>query len=145
MALKVLEKPKVKGGAQATKTNIAQLVDEYAETEAQVKKLMADPAMARFEELKKLVQEAGAGSPPEEKVILQGSVARLILGPKAKERKIKDTKAALAALKKAVGQNVWSLVKVGLGQLDAYLTPDEVAELVDEGQTGRRHVETIIE
>jgi hypothetical protein len=110
------------------------LVDEYADCVARV------AAVAKYskraEEIKRALRdEAEDKAAPDEVVSFEGTTGVLEFSEKPVERQILD----LAAVKKAMGPKVFmEVAKVTLGDVDKYLTPEEVAALVASDRTGTR-------
>ena len=127
------------------KTDVEQLVDEYVEVCNRVESLKADPAFARFEELKAEVQsianetfDAHVGG------ALDGTKGRkLIIGARAKKQTIDNIQQTFEKLHNVLGDKVFSVITLPLKHLDKYLTPDEKSSCVSVKQEGRRSVKSI--
>ena len=127
------------------KTDVEQLVDEYVEVCNRVESLKADPAFARFEELKADVQ-AIANETFDSHVggTLDGTKGRkLVVGARAKRQTIVNVRQTFEKLHDVLGDKVFSVITLPLKHLDKYLTPDEKNSCVSVKQEGRRSVKSI--
>lgn len=118
------------------------LADRYGDLEDRCNALMQNPLFTQFDEVKKELQarvDAQAG--PTDTLEIKGEHWRVSIGVAAKApRKVTD----VAMIQKFVGQEVFAkIAKVNISDVDKYLTPDQVALVVeDSGEyTNRRKVE----
>lgn len=135
--LKTKEKAATVPQSVETEDHVVKLVDRYAELTAKIEKVapLAKEAAAIKDELLEIASKYPAASP----VTFSGTAHKLEFSEVEFRRTVTDPAAALKLLKKAVGaEKVWNLVKITLGVLDDYLTPDEREAVTKSDRTGPR-------
>jgi hypothetical protein len=73
----------------------------------------------------------------------EGEHFAALVGPKEKQRKITNSKLMFTAMKRAVGERLYALVKFNLSDIDANVPASECAKFMTQERTGRRPVESI--
>lgn len=121
-----------------------QLADKYYRLQNKVSELLKDPS---FEEMyqteKELKERLKRNFKPTDSIEIRGLWAVLVIGPQAKaSREIKS----MLTVFKLLGQKMFlKLARVNIGDLEKYLTPEELDKvLVDTGKyTERRDIKII--
>lgn len=112
---------------------LEELADAYGSLEDKTKALMLDPAFAKFalvaKELKSRVKDE---LEPEDTAEIQGEHWLIEVGAANKApRKVTD----VLKIKAFVGEETFAqIAKVNLADVDKYLTPEQVAQVVDDDQ-----------
>lgn len=122
---------------------LEELADLYGSLEDQVNAAMMNPVFARFEEAKKeLAKRLKDEMEPEDSGELSGQHWVLEIGAAAKNsRALKE--GAVATIQGFLGVEVFGkIAKVGLADLDKYLTPEQLSAVVDEdtGYSSKRKI-----
>lgn len=118
-----------------------QLADLYGSLEDQVNALLANPVFTKFEEVKKvLASKLALEVEPEETATIKGAHWVLDVGVAAKNaRKVTNIPQVQAFL----GAETFAKVaKVNISDLEKYLTPDQLAQVVDDdtGYSNKRKI-----
>ena len=132
MALTIKTKTKVKA-----KSHTALIVDRIVE----LKKIIdaVSPASKEFAKLTTELRTQAMEQDPAEKVVFEGSDHNIVFSEASKVRKLGDMKE----VKKALGNEIFfEVAKVTLGDIDKYLTVEEVAELVTV-ESGPRKIDIV--
>lgn len=134
--------------AEAANQALEKLVDEYgneklelAKIEAQIEKrvqalqVKANAISDYADQLKTTIMAATEDWDPEEERTIQGHAFEAKIGKKKQNREITDIKA----VRKFVGpDNFLKIVSVRLGDLDAYLNPNQLSQCVKTEHDGAR-------
>jgi len=120
------------------------LVDEFETLSAKADKWKKDQKadMDRLSEVKKILGvEADEGCKPEDEGLnLFGTNIELQFGQKANSTEITD----LALAKKLLGNETFlKIASIGIGDLKAYLTPEELAQCTKTERTGNRSMKVV--
>ena len=112
------------------------LVDEIGDLKKKVAKLKENPIHGQLaektSELKDILENGLGGDEARNE---QGERFKAKLGAKSNVRVIKD----LAKIREMLGDELFmELASVGIGDLDKYLTPDQLEETVESSRSGSR-------
>lgn len=121
---------KVKASVKDASTIV---VDRVVELRKQIDAMK--PVSDEYNKLVKQLREQAMEKDPEQVVSFEGSDTTIVFGEAAKTRELTDIPGA----KKALGTEVFNKVAtITLGDLDKYLTPEELAPLIKEGRGARK-------
>lgn len=130
-AEKQVSKPESLSVAQdLTNTPLEDLADLYGSLEDKVKALSMNPIYQQFEALKKeLAARLKTAMGPTDTAVISGKHWDLEVGVAASNpRKVKD----VMAIQSMVGiETFCQIAKVNISDVDKYLTPEQVASVVD--------------
>jgi len=132
MALTIKTKTKVKA-----KSHTALIVDRIVE----LKKIIdaVSPASKEFAKLTGELRAQAMEQNPKETVVFEGSDYNVVFSEASTVRKLGDMKE----VKKALGNEIFfEVAKVTLGDIDKYLTPNEVIPLVTV-ESGPRKIDIV--
>jgi hypothetical protein len=119
-----------------------ELVDEYVALTKKIAKAQEKlkPYLDKISEMEKEFAEAVDGAVgPAEEFTLDGVEFAIAYTAKGNARDITDKAAAFKLLEKVKKGLALELAKVGLGDLDKYLTPEQVAKVTEtEARNARR-------
>lgn len=123
--------------------SLSELADLYGSLEDQCNAAMMNPVFARFDEAKKeLAKRIAAEMEPEDSGTLSGEKWVLEIGAAAKNpRSIKED--GIPLIQGFLGiETFGKIAKVGLADLDKYLTPEQLALVVstDNGFSAKRKI-----
>jgi len=115
------------------KNATAMVVDRIVALRKEIEAI--SPQQKEYDKLVKDLRTQAMEQDPDQIVAFEGTDVNLIFGEAAHTRAVKDMLAA----KKALGNEVFfKVAKITLGDLDKYLTPEELGELVEEGRGARK-------
>lgn len=121
---------KVKKSAQSA---TAMMVDRIIELRAQVEAV--SPAQKELDKLVKELRAKAMEQDPDQVVSFDGNKGTVVFGEAAKTRVLTD----MAGAKKKLGNDLFmEVAKITLGDLDKYLSADELAPLIEESRGVRK-------
>lgn len=138
MAVTVKKKPKsnitVKVKAkQAAKTASQIIVDRIVELKKRIDSVAED--QKEFAKLTGELRAQAMEKDPDQVVSFEGTEKTIVFGEAAVTRELVDVEGA----KKKLGNDTFfEIAKITLGDLDKYLTPEELAPLVKKGRGSRK-------
>lgn len=120
---------------------IEELADEYGKSEDEYNALMANPVVARFDQVKKaLSARLEVEAQPQDALEITGQHWLLEVGAAAKEAR---TIGDMQMVRKFMGEQAFmACVKLTVKDAEAYLTPEQLAKVVEPnaGYTKRRKI-----
>lgn len=123
--------------------SLEELADRYGSLEDQVSAANMNPVFALFDEVKKeLAKRLKTEMEPEDSGELSGEHWALEIGAAAKNPRVIKS-GAIPVVQGFLGTEVFCQVaKVGLADLDKYLTPDQLSSVVetDTGYSDKRKI-----
>ena len=120
--------------------SLEELADKYAELSAKAEKILekAKPINLEISEIQKAIMErVDSQIEPTEKMVVKASTVWVEIGEKAKSRTITDMEKVVELFGT---ETFLKVAKVGLADIDKYLTPEQIALCVSEEKTGRRSI-----
>jgi hypothetical protein len=115
----------------------AAIIDEFGRLDAEL--ALMKPKVKRHEELRKQIQSWYENENPTVGFVAKGLQYGVIVGAKARERKIVN----MARLAKLLGARFVDLCTFPLSALDANTTAEQRDGIVTEGHTGSRTVRAV--
>lgn len=108
-----------------------QLVDRAAVLKAEIDAIK--PAVDEFEDIRKqLLAVADLHYGPDDQAKLEGDEHTIIFSKKSDTRVINDMNGLIGKLKSVMGyEGLLKLLKIGVGDVDKHLSPDEAAKFID--------------
>ena len=119
--------------AKTAKSATAIIVDRIVELRKQIAEVA--PLQKELDNLTKDLRTQAMEQDPDQVVSFEGTDHMVVFGEAAHTRSLTDVIGA----KKALGNDTFfEIAKVTLGDLDKYLTAEELAPLIEEGRGARK-------
>ena len=127
-------KLKVKSEKKVAKSKTAIIVDRIVELKKVVDAMMKDEGK-ELAQLTAQLREQAMAQDPDQVVSFSGTNSTVLFGEAARTRALVD----LVGAKKALGNDTFfEVAKVNLGDLDKYLTAEEIAPLIENTRGARK-------